>query len=124
MVNGLTSSWLMRTWMVPGAVVCMTSAVCIGAPLVQTGTVRGVVTDRDFGGTVSGATVTVVETGVRATSGEDGSFSIPDLQPGKYTLVIARDGFVRQLKSDVIVQDGKPVASLLRYKINTLPLKK
>ena len=107
MVNGLTSSWLMRAWLVPGAVVCMTSAVCVGAPLIQTGTVRGVITDREFGGAVSGATVTIVETGLRVTSGEDGSFTIADLAPGKYTLVVAREGFVRQLKSDVIVQDGR-----------------
>ena len=79
----------------------------MGAALIETGTVRGTITDREFGGPVAGATVTIVETGRRVTAETDGSFSIPELAPGRYTLVIAREGFVRQLKSDVVVQDGR-----------------
>jgi len=87
--------------MAPGA------AVCIAAPLIDVGAVRGRITDREFGGPVAGATVTVVENGRRVSAEADGSFSIPDLAPGRYTLVVAREGFVRQLKSEVVVQDGR-----------------
>ena len=82
-----------------------------GAPAAQdSGTLRGFITDRDFGGPVAGATVTVVETGAKATTGGEGDFALA-LPPGRYTLIVSKDGFVRQVKADVVVVAGQ-VANL------------
>jgi hypothetical protein len=81
------------------------------APAAQdSGTLRGFITDRDFGGPVAGATVTVVETGAKATTGGEGDFALA-LPPGRYTLIVSKDGFVRQVKADVVVVAGQ-VANL------------
>jgi hypothetical protein len=66
------------------------------------GTLRGFVTDRDFGGPVVGATITVVEAVLRTTTGADGGYSL-SLPQGRYTVIISRDGFTRQVRSDVVV---------------------
>ena len=70
------------------------------------GTLRGVITDRDFGGPVAGATVTVIETGAKAQTDQDGSYSM-SLPPGRYTVVVSKDGFVRQLKTNVALESGQ-----------------
>ncbi len=82
-------------WAVLGVV------MCAAAPQ-DAGTVRGFVTDRDFGGPVAGAVITVVENGQKATTGEDGGFSL-SLPAGRYTVIVSKEGFVRQVKPDVIV---------------------
>ncbi len=102
MVNGPISVWMARAWAIPGVVICLGAA----APSQQAGSVRGLVFDKDFGTPVARATITVIEKSVKVTSGEDGAFTVPDLAPGRYTLVIAREGYTRQLRSDVLVQEG------------------
>ena len=84
------------------------ASVVLAAPAYaqDAGTLRGVVTDRDFGGAVAGATITVIETGAKATTGDDGSYSL-SLPPGRYTVVVSKEGFVRQLKSDVLLAPGQ-----------------
>lgn len=72
----------------------------------QAGSIRGVVFDRDFEAPLFGARVLVVETGVTAETGDQGNFVIPELPPGRYTLVFSKDGYVRQVKTDVVVAGG------------------
>src|SRR5262245_10074325 len=77
------------------------------APGQQAGTVRGSVTDKEFGIPLAGATVTIVETGQKASTTDQGNFVIEGVPPGKYTLVVSRDGYVRQVRSEVLVTAGK-----------------
>jgi hypothetical protein len=59
-------------------------------------TVVGTVVDPS-GAIIPGATVTIVQEGtgltLTATSGGDGSFSLPQLPPGRYELSVELDGF-------------------------------
>lgn len=71
----------------------------LGSPLlaqINTATITGAVKDPS-GATVAGATVLVenISTGVQhqAQTNSDGVFSVPQLQPGSYTVTISHDGF-------------------------------
>ena len=86
------------------------AAVCVAASsLAQapgTAAIRGVVSDREFGAPIAGATVTALNTRVRATTRENGSYVLSGLAPGSYTLVVTRDGYVREVKANVTVGAG------------------
>ncbi len=70
------------------------------------GSILGTVTDAS-GATVAGATITVQNpsTGVVRTtaSAADGSYLVPELPVGNYTVVIEKNGFQRSLTKDVKV---------------------
>jgi hypothetical protein len=76
------------------------------------GGIAGTVTDPQQGA-LPGATVTATNntTGaVRTTvTGSDGRFSLSDLEPGRYTVVIELQGFQRLQSNDVIVLLGRNV---------------
>jgi outer membrane receptor protein involved in Fe transport len=83
-----------------------------------TGTLRGTVTDAN-GGAVAGANVTVKSeaTGTVSpikTTGE-GTFDVPALQPGTYTVTVEAPGFKRSVSTGVAVKIGivNPVAVVL-----------
>lgn len=77
-----------------------------------TGTLRGTVTDPN-GQVVSGATVTVKNQDTNVTSSafttnESGSYVIPNLLPGKYTVTVeSAAGFSRKVVTDVAVSLGQ-----------------
>ena len=71
------------------------------------GTVRGSVTDKEFGAPVEGASVSLMGTRVRAVTSETGSFSLPNVPAGTYTLIFSKDGFVREVRSNVVVSGGQ-----------------
>src|SRR5438045_5098450 len=87
--------------------------VCLyifGVPIVaQTnkGTIVGTVRDPNDA-VVPSAKVTVTNTanGVaqEATSSEDGTYTVPNLQPGKYRVTIDAQGFQQVVFEDVILQ--------------------
>ena len=60
---------------------------------------------------VPGATVTITnkQSGAMrsAVSGSDGSYSVPDLEPGRYTVVIELSGFQKVSNDDVLVLLGR-----------------
>lgn len=72
----------------------------------QNGSIRGVVRDKDFDVPLAGAQVLVVELGRRADTADEGNFVLSDVPEGKYTLVFTKDGYVRQVKSEVLVGAG------------------
>ncbi len=90
-------------WATPGIVMILTSS----ALAQQAGSLRGVALDRDFGAPVAGATVTLVETGARAKTGDQGNYVFEAVAPGRYTVIVQKDGFVRQVKQDVLVNEGQ-----------------
>lgn len=75
----------------------------------QPGSIRGVVTDKDFGGPVFEATVSVLGRQDSAKTGEQGNYLLKDLPPGSYTLIVSKDGYVRQVRPNVTVAPGQLV---------------
>jgi outer membrane receptor protein involved in Fe transport len=72
------------------------------------GSIRGNVLDKDFDRRpLAGAEVQLLETGARTLSGDQGNFVFAEVPPGKYTLVFSKDGYVRQVRADVLVSSGK-----------------
>jgi outer membrane receptor protein involved in Fe transport len=73
----------------------------------QPGSIRGVVTDRDFAVPIARASVQILETGQKTLTSDQGNFVFAEVPPGRYTLVFGKDGYVRQLKSEVVVGAGQ-----------------
>jgi hypothetical protein len=73
----------------------------------QLGSIRGVVQDADFGAPLPSVQVHAVELGQQALTQEQGSYVFRQVPPGKYTLVFAKEGYVRQVKADVVVNPGE-----------------
>lgn len=88
-------------------IVSLAAAMCGASAVAQdAGVIRGVVNDRDFESPLSGGEVQVVETGLRVTAGADGGYAIRDLKPGVYTLIFSKEGYQRQVRTDVVVNAG------------------
>ena len=73
----------------------------------QVGSIRGVVYDKDFDAPLALAQVLLVETGEKVSAADQGNYSFAQVVPGRYTLVFSKDGYVRQVKSDVVVAAGR-----------------
>jgi outer membrane receptor protein involved in Fe transport len=77
----------------------------VGSAQVSGG-IRGMVYDSDFDAPLSGAEISVAETGQKVTATEEGNYVISGLEPGTYTLVVAKDGYTRKVFADVVVPAG------------------
>ena len=77
------------------------------AARAQAGSIRGLVYDADFDAPLGGALVTIVETGAKVFTTEQGNFVFTEVPAGHYTLVFAKEGYVRQVKADVAVEPGQ-----------------
>jgi outer membrane receptor protein involved in Fe transport len=73
----------------------------------QAGSLRGVVYDKQFGTALGGGRVTILETGQKATTAEEGNYVFGQVPPGQYTLVFSKQGFTRQVRGDVVVSPGQ-----------------
>jgi len=71
------------------------------------GSIRGLVTDKDLGVPLGGATVLVLDTGQSAQSAAQGNYLLENVPAGRYTLTFSKDGYVRFVRGDVIVQAGQ-----------------
>lgn len=85
----------------------MVAAFSVGLAAQQAGSIRGTVYDREWNAPIVQAQVSVVETGQRVETDDQGAFTLSALKPGKYTLVVAKEGYVRQVRADVIVSQGQ-----------------
>lgn len=83
--------------------------LCTGAATTaqQTGSVRGVVHDDDFGTPLAGVRVSIAETGQEAATADQGNYVIEGVEPGNYNLVFAKEGYTRRVKSNVVVTAGQ-----------------
>lgn len=90
-----------------GGPVCATTVAVSTVARQGVGSVRGLVFDKDFDALMPNVKVLIVETNQTVTTTADGNFVIPDVPPGKYTLVFSKEGYVRQLKADLLVSAGK-----------------
>ncbi len=73
----------------------------------QAGSIRGVAYDKDFDTPLGGVEVLAVETGQAVTTSEQGNFVFSHVPPGTYTLVFSKEGYVRQVRADVVVSAGQ-----------------
>src|ERR1700733_7005429 len=97
-------------WGVVVAIVCaflmMTLAAAPGCAQTFRGTIQGTVTD-STGAALVGATVTIhnVDTGIdRITqTNNDGSYLVPELQIGAYTVTVTMSGFQKAVTTGVVV---------------------
>ncbi len=72
------------------------------------GSIRGVIVDKEFGDLLAGVQVTILDLkGKTATSTNQGNYVLPDVPPGRYTVGFARQGYVRQIKTEVLVRSGE-----------------
>ncbi len=80
---------------------------------VATSTIAGTVTDSS-GGVVPGADVSAknkaTSTVYTAVSGSNGTFTIPAVEPGAYTVTVALMGFKTAILNDVVVSAGVPAS--------------
>ena len=75
--------------------------------LAQTGAIRGQVTDRDFRSPLPEADVLVLETNQEARTDELGVFLIEGVRPGQYSLILSKQGYVREPITGVVVTAGE-----------------
>lgn len=73
----------------------------------QSGAIRGSVHDRDFDVPLARARVTLVEALLATATDPDGQFLFERVPPGTYTLSVTKDGYERQIVTDVIVAPGQ-----------------
>ena len=88
---------------------------CLGALLLfgglaaqeQVGSIRGVVRDREFAGALAEVQVSLPDLGRQALTSDQGNYVLPEVPAGTYTIVFAKSGYVRFVKSDVVVTGGR-----------------
>jgi TonB-dependent receptor len=81
-------------------------SLCSFVSAQQAGSIRGLVSDKDFDVPLGAAVVQIVETGQKTVTSDQGNFVLPDVPPGKYTLVFSKEGYVRQL-AEIVVSSGQ-----------------
>ncbi len=71
------------------------------------GSIRGMVSDKDFETPLAGATVRIVELDEKVTPGEGGNYVFATVPAGTYTMVFTKDGYAQQVRNDVNVVAGQ-----------------
>lgn len=72
--------------------------------------ITGKVTDKETNKPISGAQVTTNPSSSSVNTGSDGNYTIPDLNPGQYTLTAKKEGYNDNITT-VTVQEGKTVTA-------------
>lgn len=75
----------------------------------ESGTLRGVAIDKDFDVPLAGVEVTIVETGQKTVTTEDGHYVFPAVKEGRYTVLATKEGYLRVVKPDVRLFAGQLV---------------
>ncbi len=75
--------------------------------MAQNGTIAGKVTDLKTKEPVIGGNAVIEGTSVGAATDLDGNFTIPNVKPGTYTLVVSSITYKTQTITDVLVESGK-----------------
>ncbi len=88
-----------------GVALCLMS----GRAVAQVaGSIRGLVTDRDFNDRpLGGVKVLIVQTEQSVLSDDLGIYLIEDVPPGVYTLIFSKEGFTRRVETEVVVSAGR-----------------
>ena len=103
--------------------VLMAAGVGVATAQERFGGLTGIVTDAS-GGVLPGATVTVSNksTGAARTqvTSADGVYTIPDLEPGHYAVVVELSGFSKIQMGDVLVSLGKTLKVDAQLKVGDM----
>ncbi|MBP7168263.1 MAG: TonB-dependent receptor [Bacteroidia bacterium] len=83
------------------------SIVCTVNAVAQTGTIKGVLTDKTNNETLIGATIMVSGTGLGAVTDIDGAYQIDKVPTGTYTIKITFVGYVTDEIQGVVVKNGE-----------------
>ncbi len=73
----------------------------------QVGSIRGTIYDKDFDAPLGGAEISIAETGEKTESADEGNYVFNQVPAGNYTLIYSKDGYIRQVKANVVVSPGK-----------------
>ncbi len=95
--------WRLFVW--AGLTVVLLPVAVAGAQ--QSGSIRGMVYDREFDVPMPLAQVQIAETGQTVRASSEGNYAFGEVPPGRYTLVFSREGYHRQVVSDVVVTPGQ-----------------
>jgi outer membrane receptor protein involved in Fe transport len=79
----------------------------IAASAQQAGSIRGMVYDKDFDAPLANARILIAETGETGDASDEGNFIFGQVPPGAYTLVFSKDGYAREVKTNVVVSSGR-----------------
>lgn len=71
------------------------------------GSIYGVVTDKATGEPIKSAGVELSPDGLKSITGSEGQFEFTELEPGKYTLLITKTGYLDFASSTIEVKAGK-----------------
>ncbi|HSV26860.1 MAG TPA: carboxypeptidase-like regulatory domain-containing protein, partial [Sedimentisphaerales bacterium] len=71
------------------------------------GSIRGIVYDQDFEVPLVGAQVMIVETQQTVSTTDAGNFLLSQVPAGSHTLVFSKEGYERQVRSGVVVAEGR-----------------
>jgi TonB-dependent receptor len=98
------AQWRFALWFVLW--ILLPASAAARAQQAAAGSIRGSVIDKDFNAPLAGVQVLNLDTGERVLSGDQGNFVFGQVAPGQYTLVFSKDGYVRQVRSGVVVNSG------------------
>jgi len=97
----VTHCW--RCWLAVGFAL----VIALPAWAQQAGSIRGVVYDDDFDAPLARAEVTIVETDQTVTATDQGNYVFNEVPAGMYTLVFSKEGYTREVISEVVVEPGR-----------------
>ncbi len=84
----------------------MTTVLSFRLYAAGNGSIRGSVYDNEFDSPLIQVQITITETMQQVQSNAQGGYLVPEVAPGVYTLVFSREGYVSQVKADVVVGEG------------------
>ncbi len=91
--------------------VCCLLTVLLILPIAnaseQVGGIRGMVYDDDFDAPLAAAAISIAETGDKTVSTDAGNYVFGEVKPGTYTLLFSKEGYVTQVKANVVVAPGQ-----------------
>jgi hypothetical protein len=103
------------------SIVFLLSSAATG--IAQTGSIEGVVTDRNSREVLPGVTITVKGTNTGAYADIAGHFRIPNVKPGKYRLKVSYISYNSDSVEDVRVEAGKATKLSIALTESTVALK-
>ncbi len=94
----------------------------INFAVAQNATLKGVISDKETGETLPGATVALVGTYKGTSTDMDGKYEIKDIKPGDYSVKVTFIGYSDQIYNGITLKKGevKTLDSKISFRSNTL----
>ncbi len=87
----------------------------------KSGSLSGLIRDKETGETLIGATVIILKTNLGARTNRNGFYTLPKIAPGKYTVAVTYLGYER-LEREFVFQAGVPIRADFELKISEVVL--